>query len=100
MKSLKDRLIHFYIRAIKRKMRCPACRNHYMRVNQKTGEWKCESCGYHFTVEEYESGMVFRFCDGCGEFLNNQDGFSAKKKFFVCRQCGVMNVIAEENPKQ
>jgi Primosomal protein N'' (replication factor Y) - superfamily II helicase len=97
MSSLKDRLIYFYIREIKKKMECPACRNHIMRVNKMTGEWKCEFCGYHFSIEEFESGMVFWFCDGCESFLNNQDGFSDKKRFFVCRQCGYMNELTEDN---
>ena len=95
MKSIMASLRYFFIREIRRKAKCPACGNHYMKVNKKYGEWKCTSCGYHLSIEEFESGMVFRYCKGCGEFLNNQDGFSDKKKFFVCRQCGYMNDTTE-----
>ena len=97
MSSLKDRFIYFYIREIKKKMECPACRNHNMRVNKKTGEWKCEFCGYHFSIEEFESGMVFWFCDKCGTFLNTQEGFDEKKKLFVCQKCGFINNVTEDN---
>jgi Sec23/Sec24 zinc finger. len=100
MKSLTGRLRYFFLREIRRKKKCPACRKHYMRVNKKSGEWKCEFCGYSLSIEEFESGVVFRYCDGCREFLNNQDGFSDKKKFFVCRQCGYMNHLPEDHAKQ
>lgn len=97
MKSLKDRLTYYYIREIKKTMECLACRNHIMRVNKKTGEWKCEFCGYHFSIEEFENGMVFWFCDKCGTFLNTQEGFDENKKLFVCQKCGFINNVTEDN---
>ena len=97
MKSLKDRLTYYYIREIKKTMECLACRNHIMRVNKKTGEWKCEFCGYHFPIEEFENGMVFWFCDKCGTFLNTQEDFDENKKLFVCQKCGFINNVTEDN---
>lgn len=36
------------------------------------------------------------YCDGCGELLNDQEGFDSDESFFVCTHCGFVNKIDED----
>lgn len=36
------------------------------------------------------------YCDGCGELLNNQEGFDADCVCFECKECGFINKIDDD----
>ena len=97
MSSLKDKVIYFYIRNIKRWMYCPACQNGILTVKSNNKTWKCDKCEYSIFVKEFESGVVFWFCDNCGTFLNIQQDFNPKSGHFICKKCGLVNDVSEQN---
>lgn len=35
-------------------------------------------------------------CDGCGELLNDQEGFNVDDGYFICKNCGFMNKISDD----
>lgn len=98
-KSIGDRLAYAYIRRIKKRMLCPACQEGKLRINQKSSVWKCTSCGYQLSAEEFEDNYVFWFCDECDIYLNNQDGFDRKAPKHMCTNCGYENDTTFENTK-
>jgi len=36
-------------------------------------------------------------CDGCGRNLNSQRGFSTKSGRWVCKKCGYVNNVTDDN---
>ena len=96
MSSIKDRVIYFYIRSIKRWMYCPSCLREKMRVNRLTETWECDRCEYKLSCKEFESGVVFWFCDECGAFLNEQTNFSTESGKFICEVCDYENDVSPQ----
>jgi DNA-directed RNA polymerase subunit M/transcription elongation factor TFIIS len=39
------------------------------------------------------------YCDGCGEYLNDQPGFNDKGGAWTCTKCGYHNYLDDENIK-
>ncbi len=37
------------------------------------------------------------YCDECGSYLNQQEGFSTDQIFCTCNKCGWINTISEES---
>jgi len=37
------------------------------------------------------------YCDKCGSFLNNQDGFNDHKYLWKCTECGFKSSISKDN---
>lgn len=98
-KNLIDRATYAYIRKIKKWMDCPACKTGKMAINKASTLWQCEDCGYKLSASEFEDDYVFWFCDKCGSYLNNQDGFSRKAKKHICKKCGYENNTTIANMK-
>ena len=98
-KNIKDRLTFAYIRKIKKWMFCPACKKGKMSINKKSAVWICEDCGYKLSADEFEDGYTFWFCDGCGAYLNNQNGFDKNAGKHICTECGYENDITADNIK-
>lgn len=96
--SLIDRLTYAYIRKIKKCIFCPVC-NGKMKLNYESTMWKCASCAYELSVKEFENQYVFWFCDECGIYLNNQQGFDISSQKWVCISCGHENDITGGNVK-
>jgi Zn finger protein HypA/HybF involved in hydrogenase expression len=97
MSSLKDKATFAYIKNVKRKMLCPACRKGEMLINRKTDTWECQKCDYKLSDKEFRSGVVFWFCDGCEAFLNTQQGFDINADSWVCTECGFKNKITPDH---
>ena len=95
--SISDRLTHFYIRRIKKRMRCPACKDGEMIINNKASFWVCKDCGYKLSADEFEDDYVFWFCDECESYLNNQEGFDCHAPKHICRNCGYENDTSVNN---
>jgi hypothetical protein len=80
----------------------------FVPVNIKRGEYDMltDQVGYLFMPEDYEpvfegdeEDIELRFpdvnwiCDGCGDSLNQQKGFTDEIGVWLCRKCGYLNVI-------
>ena len=37
------------------------------------------------------------YCDECGSYLNDQEGFTTDQLFCTCTKCGWINTISEED---
>ncbi|TAA13321.1 Sec23/Sec24 zinc finger-containing protein [Streptococcus parasuis] len=37
------------------------------------------------------------YCDGCGEYLNDQHGFDDHKYVWKCTECGFKSSISKDN---
>jgi hypothetical protein len=37
------------------------------------------------------------WCDGCGAYLNDQDGFDDHKYLWKCTQCGFKSSLSKDN---
>lgn len=37
------------------------------------------------------------WCDGCGAYLNDQDGFDDHKYLWKCNECGFKSSISKDN---
>lgn len=49
------------------------------------------------TAEEFKAiEQRMRYCNGCGEFLNDQDGYNSSEKVWTCTKCGTVNWIYSE----
>ncbi|MCC8097574.1 MAG: hypothetical protein LIO44_03255 [Eubacterium sp.] len=98
-KKIGTRLIYAYLRRVKKWMLCPCCQNGIMRINKASTVWTCENCNYELSVDEFEDDYVFWFCDECGAYLNNQDGFDRSASKHICRNCGYENDTTFDNIK-
>jgi len=96
-KKLSDTLTYAYLRRIKRKMLCPACREDMMTLDGKSAVWQCGACGYQLSADESEDDYVFWFCDACDAYLNNQEGFDRQALSHVCQNCGHENFLTFDN---
>jgi hypothetical protein len=80
----------------------------FVPVNIKRGEYDrlTDKICYLFMPEDYEpvfegdeEDLKLRFpdvnwiCDGCGDALNQQKGFTDEIGVWMCRKCGYLNVI-------
>lgn len=61
--------------------------------------WTCENCDYELSVDEFEDDYVFWFCDECGAYLNDQDGFDRNASKHICQNCGYENDTTLDNIK-
>ena len=95
---LIDRLTYAYFKKIKKRMPCPACKGK-MKINIESTLWKCEDCDYELSAEEFEDRYIFWYCDGCGIYLNKQEGFDINGQKWVCKSCGYENNITFSNIK-
>lgn len=77
-------------------MICPTCGDRLL-LDRKSEVWSCRKCSYSISTEEFENDYVFWFCDRCGVFLNNQDGFVLNDKQWTCKECGFENDISSHN---
>lgn len=75
---------------------CPACRSPNMYRGVEKRAWLCPDCGYTWPERERKRGVLW-FCDECEAYLNIQDGFSDKNKFWQCSECGHVNEISKKN---
>ncbi len=75
-------------------MDCPSC---YGTMSLIDGVWQCHNCSYCISQADMLDGATFWFCDGCGEFLNVQPGFTLESGKWVCTRCHWMNNVTEEN---
>ena len=75
-------------------MDCPCCFGTMVLVEDA---WQCQNCSYCISQNDMLSGAVFWFCDGCGEFLNVQPGFTTENGKWVCVRCQWTNDVTEEN---
>ena len=37
------------------------------------------------------------YCDECGEYMNDQPGFTVKRGTWKCKSCGAVNDVSEDN---
>ena len=84
-KSIGEHFTYAYLRHIKKWMFCPNCESGKLAFNKKESKWQCESCGYELSADEFEDDYVFWFCDECGAYLNNQEGFDRKAGLHLMR---------------
>ena len=75
---------------------CPSCRGQHMVLRRDGNLWKCLDCGYKITPQEMMDG-VFWFCDECETFLNIQPGFNDTEDKWICKECGHLNELTEDN---
>lgn len=75
-------------------MDCPSCYGTMFLVD---GVWQCHNCAYCISQQEMLNGATFWFCDGCGEFLNVQPGFTTESGKWTCTRCQWANDVTEEN---
>lgn len=75
-------------------MMCPSC---YGTMFLEDEVWQCHNCSYCISQADMLNGAIFWFCDGCGEFLNVQPGFTTKSGKWICTRCRWMNDVTEEN---
>ena len=90
---------YVYIKNIRKWMSCPACKKGKMTFNKKKFIWTCEDCNYHFTEEYFLDDCAFWFCDECGIYLNNQEGFDRQNRKHICCNCGYENDTTFDNTK-
>lgn len=84
----------------------------FVPVNIKRSEYDMltDQVGFLFMSEDYEpvfdgdeEDLELRFpdvnwiCDGCGDALNQQKGFTDEIGVWMCRKCGYLNAIDYEN---
>ncbi len=96
--SISNRVSYFYIKSIKKWIECPVC-HHKLLFKKRKNAWCCENCDYELLEKEFLDDFVFWFCDGCGTYLNAQQGFDRKKDTWVCSKCGFDNDISFKNIK-
>lgn len=96
--KLVDKITYIYIKKIKKWMECPVCHNK-MLFDKKGKLWKCNNCSYDLPETEFLDDFVFWFCDGCGEYLNIQEGFNRKGTEWTCTKCGFNNDTTLSNIK-
>lgn len=77
-----------------KEMECPSC---YGTMSMVDGVWQCRGCAYCISQADIQNGATFWFCDGCGEFLNVQPGFTVENGEWVCVRCHWTNDVTEEN---
>ena len=44
----------------------------------------------------YDRGCDW-YCDNCGTYLNDQDGFTAISGTWRCEECGYLNDVSDDN---
>lgn len=93
-----DKITYTYIKRIKKWMECPAC-HQKMTFKKMEKAWKCNSCSYFIPEADFLDDFVFWFCDGCGEYLNIQNGFDRNGKEWICTKCGFKNDTTFSNIK-
>ena len=98
-KNLVTSVTNTYIRKIKKWMFCPNCRNGKLTIDNKAAMWNCTNCGYKISADEFDDNHSFWFCDQCGAFLNNQQGFVQDGSLHICGECGFENSITTETVK-
>jgi len=79
---------------------CPRCYGDNKRGTMHLvgkEKWICDDCGYHFTQTELKAGMIFWWCDGCGKYMNVQDGFTENDLEWACTDCGFVNDVTDDN---
>lgn len=96
--SISDKVTYFYIKNIKKWMECPVCHSKLL-FNKRKVAWCCKACTYELSEKDFLDDFVFWFCDGCGTYLNVQEGFNRKKQTWVCKKCGFDNDITADNIK-
>lgn len=96
--SLIDKANYFYTKNIRKCMECPVCYGN-MIFRKRDNVWCCEKCNYVLSEKEFLDDFVFWFCDGCGTYLNVQEGFDRKASNWNCKRCGFNNDITENNIK-
>ncbi len=79
-------------------MECPVCHK-TLKFDKSTSSWVCDDCKYSLTEKEFLDDYVFWFCDGCGTYMNVQEGFDRKGKRWICTECGFDNDITDGNIK-
>lgn len=48
--------------------------------------------------EQYaRDGGCSWYCDGCGTYMNDQEGFTVEDDYWVCTECGWENDVTEDN---
>lgn len=82
-KTVTKKVVYRYIR-------CPICGDKAI-LNDKTSIFICNKCDYSITNKEIEEGTVFRYCDKCKSFLNNQQGYTKQENNWACTECGFDN---------
>lgn len=75
---------------------CPVCRSPNMYLGPEKHNWRCPDCGYTLSRRDKRKS-VFWFCDNCETYLNVQDGFSTKTGTWLCRNCGFINDVTNDN---
>ena len=92
---------------------CPYCSAELRSqagFNNETTVWTCKSCGNEIVfptkdmegfdpVESFKGARfpgIYWYCDGCGSFLNQQEGFDDHLDCWECTVCGHVNPIADE----
>ena len=48
-------------------------------------------------IQVYLNAGIDWYCDNCGTFLNDQPGFTTRKRTWVCKECGCENDVTENN---
>lgn len=91
---------------------CPACGtllNNQEGFSAGLDKWTCKVCNtllegdgdvtLGFDPEEgFKNARfpgIYWYCDNCGEFLNNQNGFDDHYDKWVCEECGHVNPITD-----
>ncbi len=98
-KNLVASVTNTYIRKIKKWMFCPNCHDGKLIIDNRSAMWNCKNCGYQISADEFEDNHSFWFCDKCGAFLNNQQGFAQGAERHICGDCGFENSITAETQK-
>lgn len=75
-------------------MDCPSC---FGTMFLMENAWQCQNCAYCISQNDMLNGAVFWFCDGCGEFLNVQPGFTTANGEWACVRCQWTNDVTAEN---
>lgn len=88
-----------YLHKIKKQMACPCCKEGKFAFIKKDNIWKCEMCGYELDDKLFTDDYIFWFCDECGAFMNNQEGFDYENDKNICSHCGYENDTSEANVK-
>ena len=58
------------------------------------------SIGNNDNPNDYEDYDCDWFCDECGEFMNDQEGFTTKYGTWICLHCGAENDVTPDNIRE